>query len=74
MSLIQMHYDANGELVYPRRHDRAPESALADYLAQAADLLAGLPDPVTAPSAAVDDTGLVTQDFEHLRWFDIASS
>lgn len=73
MRLSQVRYDAEGQLVYPQVHDRAPESALADYLEQAAVLLDSLPDPVTATLGDLDTAGTVTEDFEHLRWFDMAA-
>lgn len=57
-------YDDQGRLAYPHVHDRAPESALTEYLAQAEQLLTGLPDPdLTA--------GGVSEDFELLRWFPL---
>jgi len=67
LRLTDLHYDADGVLRYPAHQDRAPESALAGYLEQAAALLAGRGEPV-------DDTpGGVSADFEALRWFDLPS-
>jgi selenocysteine lyase/cysteine desulfurase len=66
LRLTHLAYDADGVLTYPRRHDTAPESALAGYLVEATALLASLPD--------VEDTDgpqRVSEDFEHLRWFDL---
>jgi selenocysteine lyase/cysteine desulfurase len=68
LRLDQLHYDESGVLRYPRREDRAPESALAEHLREARTLLAGLPD---TPDP---DTGSGTElsaDFEHLRWFEL---
>ena len=73
MRLSEVHYDLDGHLVYPQRHDRAPESALAEYLDAAADLLERLPDPVMASAGQLSPSGSVTEDFEHLRWFDLAA-
>ncbi len=66
LRLSQIGYGPDGEMVYPRHDDRAPESELKRYLEEGAALLAaaGAPDlgaPVTTASA----------DFEHLRWFDL---
>ena len=53
LRLAQLHYDADGPLRWPARHERAAESALAGYLAEAKDLFATLAAPSTgvAPSA-----------------------
>jgi selenocysteine lyase/cysteine desulfurase len=60
---------ATGAMVYPAHHDRAPESALAGYLAEARALLAG------HAAAPVDGAccGL-SADFEELRWFELPSA
>jgi selenocysteine lyase/cysteine desulfurase len=66
LRLADVTYDADGEMRYPRHDDRAPDSALAGYLAEARELFAA------APGTADGDPGaLVTADFEHLRWFDL---
>jgi selenocysteine lyase/cysteine desulfurase len=66
LRLAHVTYGPDGEMRYPRHDDRAPESALADHLAQARAILAAAePPPDTAPG------DLVTPDFEHLRWFDL---
>ncbi len=68
LRLAQVHYDAEGNLCYPRLDDRAPESALADYLATAHDLLRTLPEdigPLAVPG--VD----VSADFGALQWFEL---
>ena len=53
---------------YPAHRHHAPESVLADQLAEAERLLA---DPIgqlgTPPPA--DGAPMVGEDFEHLRWF-----
>src|SRR5258706_12691179 len=39
LRLAERHYDAEGELRWPARHERAPESALAGYLSFARELV-----------------------------------
>ncbi|HET8970901.1 MAG TPA: aminotransferase class V-fold PLP-dependent enzyme [Candidatus Nanopelagicales bacterium] len=66
LRLHQLRYDTDGVLQYPREHDRAPETALAEHLAAASALFSALPDlDPDAPTARVSD------DFEALRWFDL---
>jgi len=74
MRLAQVHYDADGRLSYSRAHDQAPESALMDYLNEASGLLQGLPDPDTAPTGDLAGSGALTEDFENLRWFELAAA
>jgi hypothetical protein len=68
LRLSQLHYDADGVLRYPHRDDRAPESELAGYLAQAHALMNALPEPADDLSA-----DRLSDDFEHLRWFELPS-
>ncbi len=68
LRLRHLHYDEHGVLRYPRQHDQAPESALADYLAHARALLDSLPCDVLLEGSAD-----LSADFEHLRWFDLPS-
>jgi selenocysteine lyase/cysteine desulfurase len=73
LRLTQLHYDADGRLRHPSRHERAPESALADYLAEArqlAERLAATAQPETAVTAP-GRSARVSADFEELRWFDL---
>jgi hypothetical protein len=53
---------------YPHHDDRAPESDLAGYLAEAMALFG-------AAAGATPDAdqlpGALSEDFEHLRWFDL---
>ena len=71
LRLDPLAYDGDGNLTFPRHHDRAPESALAGYLDEARALFASLPDPYAAgePAHVADDR--LSEDFEHLRWFDL---
>ncbi|HEU4515497.1 MAG TPA: aminotransferase class V-fold PLP-dependent enzyme [Nocardioidaceae bacterium] len=66
LRLDQISYGADGAMKYPRHHHTAPESALSTYLEEGAALLAATapPDLSAVPEA-------VSDDFEHLRWFDL---
>lgn len=65
-------YGPDGEMSYPHNSDRAPESALADYLEQGRQILTDA-EPCTEPtdSGELVAAGLVRADFDHLRWFDL---
>ncbi len=66
LRLHQVSYGADGSMVYEHHADRAPESALARYLDEGARVLAeAVPPQDGGPDAAVSD------DFEHLRWFEL---
>src|SRR5262245_59838373 len=78
LRLSQLRYDAEGRLRHPARHERAPESALADYLNEARELFAKLAtQPATDSTAGGSNTGAgvrpVSAGFEELRWFDLPS-
>ncbi len=66
LRLRQISYGPDGEMRYPRHDDTAPESELKRYLDEGAALLAAAapPDLSTHPAD-------VSEDFEHLRWFDL---
>jgi selenocysteine lyase/cysteine desulfurase len=69
LRLSQLSYDDDGVLRYPEHDDRAPESALAEYLAAGEALLATrAPSP---PWEAQLGDATVSAEFEHLRWFDL---
>ncbi|WP_353826555.1 aminotransferase class V-fold PLP-dependent enzyme [Agromyces sp. SYSU T0242] len=74
LRLRQLSYDADGALTYPHHEDRAPESALRGYLAEAEAVFAaaaargGPTEPADAAAPGVTD------DFEHLRWFDLPAA
>ena len=65
LRLSDLHYDADGTLVYPHHEDRAGEEALAGYLDEARDLLAAAvrrpPGPVAELQSAL----------AHLQWFEL---
>ena len=66
LRLSQIGYGTDGEMCYPRHDDRAPESELPKYLDEGAALLAGsAPPDLSVPPETLSD------DFEHLRWFDL---
>ncbi len=69
MRLSQLAFDADGRLTFPRHNETAPESVLADYLAEAEALFASLPEPGDEHVA-----DRVSADFEHLRWFDLPTA
>ena len=71
LRLAQLSYGPDGVLNYPHRADRAPESALAGYLAEARTLLASLPDPAVDGVIPHLADERLSADFEHLRWFDL---
>jgi selenocysteine lyase/cysteine desulfurase len=66
LRLDQISYGSDGEMRYPRHGDTAPESELATYLKDGAELLAAT---TPADLSALPDS--VSADFEHLRWFDL---
>jgi selenocysteine lyase/cysteine desulfurase len=77
LRLSQVHYDQDGRLSYPRRCDQAPESELIRYLDEATALLATAgdrPGEALPPAGRLDDDGLVSADFEHLRWFELPAA
>lgn len=76
-SLLDIAYDGTG-MRYPRHRRHEPETRLAEYLAEARELLAE-PPATLRPAAAVEPPGeepgpsappaSVGPDFEALRWF-----
>ena len=74
LRLSQVTYGTDGRLTYPHHDDTAPESVLADYLAEAERLFASLPDPGDDHASDALGADLVTADFEHLRWFDLPAA
>jgi selenocysteine lyase/cysteine desulfurase len=70
LRLSQLRYDAQGQLRWPSRHERAPESALEDYLAEAKELFAKLAEQPSS-SSELGTAQRVSAGFEELRWFDL---
>jgi hypothetical protein len=71
LRLAQLAYGADGRLRSPARFERAPESALADYLADARELFAKLAEQPAAVPASLAARRRVSAGFEELRWFDL---
>ena len=65
LRLDQLRYSNDGVLTYPRHQDRAPESDLAGYLAEAEHLAA------RADRGEDSEQACVSEDFDALRWFDL---
>ncbi|SDJ04363.1 Selenocysteine lyase/Cysteine desulfurase [Frankineae bacterium MT45] len=72
LRLSQVHYSADGSMRYPDRDDTAPESELAVYLDEAARIFADASK--VAADAEPAGGGVVSEDFEHLRWFDLPAT
>ncbi len=70
LRLSQVGYNSDGMLCYPHQQERAPESDLVRYLAEATNLLAGT-EPAPGAGSMLEGAGLVSADFEHLRWFEL---
>ena len=66
LRLAQVGYGDDGTMTYPHHDEPAPESALVGYLDEARAVFA-------AASATHQDgtVGRVSDDFEHLRWFEL---
>jgi selenocysteine lyase/cysteine desulfurase len=71
LRLSQLRYDADGRMRWPSRHERAPESALVDYLAEARELFAKLAEQPVEDRGAGGAVNRVSAGFEALRWFDL---
>lgn len=73
LRLAQVHYDDTGTLTYPVHRETADETALTGYLAAARALLATR-DGDLALSGPSGSTGVLSQDFEALRWFELPAA
>ena len=69
LRLTDISYSNDGEMHYPIREDRAPESALKEYLITA-EVLASQKKVMAAPDEA-ELVELVGARFEGLRWFEL---
>jgi selenocysteine lyase/cysteine desulfurase len=65
LRLAQVSYDGDGAMTYPHHDEPVPESALKGYLDEARVIFGRA---VAAPDS---DVGQVSDDFEHLRWFEL---
>jgi selenocysteine lyase/cysteine desulfurase len=70
LRLDQVHYDGDGSMTYPHHDEPVPESALPGYLAEARALLSEAPG-ARGDAAAGQVPSQVSEDFEHLRWFEL---
>jgi selenocysteine lyase/cysteine desulfurase len=71
LRLTQLTFDATGALRWPSRHERADESALAEYLAYARELFARLAEQAPSVDSDTSLAGRVSPGFEELRWFEL---
>lgn len=72
LRLHQISYGEHGAMQYPHHQDRAPDTELERYLEEAATILAGSRPPPEEPVGQHPLT--VSEDFEHLRWFDLPAA
>ncbi|HEX4700285.1 MAG TPA: aminotransferase, partial [Actinomycetes bacterium] len=70
LRLDQVRYDVDGSMTYPHHDEPVPESALPGYLDEARALLAEAPG-ARDDAAAGQVPSHVSEDFEHLRWFEL---
>ena len=70
MSLKSISYNVDGDMCYPIKHDRAPESALKDYISQARELSAMKQQSVPSLKELIVSE-LLGERFESLRWFEL---
>jgi selenocysteine lyase/cysteine desulfurase len=71
LRLTQLSYGPGGDMRYPSHDDRAAESELSGYLAQAEAILAAADPPDLTEQYASD---ALSDDFEQLRWFDLPAA
>jgi len=70
MSLHSISYSSAGEMQYPIKHDRAPESSLKDYIISAHELA----HAKKSSGASIGSTRiaeLLGEQFESMRWFEL---
>ncbi len=73
LRLAQVGYDADGTMSYPHHDEPVPETALAGYLDEARSIFdRATHDQHTDGRDAA--TGRVSDDFEHLRWFELPAA
>ncbi len=71
LRLSQISYDADGVMRFPDHHVRAPETDLVGYLEQARALFE---ERAARPTDRSEETGEVSADFDHLRWFELPAA
>jgi len=70
MRLSAISYNSDGDMCYPIKHDRAPESALKDYISQALQLASGKNSKIPSLDHPVVSL-LFGEKFESMRWFEL---
>ena len=70
MSLHSISYSSAGEMQYPIKHDRAPESSLKDYIISAHEL-AHAKKSLDASIGSTRIAELLGEQFESMRWFEL---
>ncbi|MCX6434544.1 MAG: aminotransferase class V-fold PLP-dependent enzyme [Actinobacteria bacterium] len=70
MRLSAISYNSDGDMCYPVKHDRAPESALKDYISQALQLASGKNSKIPSLDHPVVSL-LFGEKFESMRWFEL---
>jgi len=73
ISLYDVRYSPDGTYSMPAADVTGGEELLADQLTEGTKILADAVGPDPADHLA-DHPGLVDEDFEHLRWFDLPAS
>ena len=85
LRLSAVGYDADGRMTYPHHTDRAPQSALQGYLAQARALFAQAAEAAAAETAAGAEAAAgepepgrpdesPSRDFVALQWFELPAA
>ncbi len=69
LRLREVSYNEEGQMIYPVHDDRAPESALAEYLLAAEDL--ATEREKRSSSALTITPSTLSERFESLRWFEL---
>ena len=70
MRLAEISYGADGEMKYPVRDDRAPETALKGYISEAEGIAATRRAGISTLDQS-STAALVGERFESLRWFEL---
>ncbi|MDP1721104.1 MAG: aminotransferase class V-fold PLP-dependent enzyme [Candidatus Nanopelagicaceae bacterium] len=71
LRLREITYGEDGQMHYPVHDDRAPESALADYLGAAKKIALERANHIPSTQAPAPST--MSKRFESLRWFELPS-
>ena len=72
LRLRQISYDENGVMQYPHHENRAPETDLQRYLREATTILTDT--RAQSCHALAQHPLTLSEDFEHLRWFDLPTA